>query len=69
MVINSNDPKCMWKCTHSLNLTNHVRPNELTVKEVIKKSEVNVMANEFNEFFTFSQHVFKTLETQVLIPY
>lgn len=52
MVKNSKDPRCLWKCIHSLNPSNHVKPYELTEGDDISTQDVTKMTNIFNEFFT-----------------
>ena len=48
MLKESKDPKIIWKCIHSLNPSNHIRPHRLDLKG---DKSIDI-ANTFNKFFT-----------------
>jgi hypothetical protein len=48
MLKESNDPKIIWKCIHSLNPTNHIRPHRLVTENDLKVDNSIDIANIFN---------------------
>ena len=52
MLKESKDPKIIWKCMHSLNPSNHIRPHRLVTENDLKVYNSIDIANTFNKFFT-----------------
>jgi hypothetical protein len=48
----SKDPKIIWKCIHSLNPSNHIRPHRLVTENDLKVDKSIDIANTANKFFT-----------------
>ena len=51
MLKESKDPKIIWKCIHSLNPSNHIRPHRLVTGNDLKDDNSIDIANIFNKFF------------------
>ena len=62
MLKESNDPKIIWKCIHSLNPTNHIRPHRLVTENDLKVDKSIDIANTFNNFLLL---VLKILEVKI----
>ena len=52
MLKESKDPKIIWKCIHSLNPSNHIRPHRLVTENDLKVDKSIDIANTSNKFFT-----------------
>ena len=52
MLKESKDPKIIWKCKHSLNTSNHIRPHRLVTENDLKVDTSIDIGNIFNKFFT-----------------
>ena len=52
MVKENKDTKTMWKCLHSLNPSNPVKPSQLQTENSEKTSDPHKICNIFNEYFT-----------------
>jgi hypothetical protein len=52
MLKESKDPKIIWKCIHSLNPSNHIRPHRLVTGNDLKDDNSIDIANIFNKCFT-----------------
>ena len=52
MLKESKDPKIIWKCIHSLNPSNHIRPHRLVTENDLKVDNSIDIVNTFNKFFT-----------------
>jgi hypothetical protein len=52
MLKESKDPKIIWKCIHSLNPSNHIKPHRLVTENDLKVFNSIDIANTFNKFFT-----------------
>ena len=52
IIIDSKDPKILWKCLHSLNPSNPLKPNELLNDNDQKITDPKEIADTFNDFFT-----------------
>jgi hypothetical protein len=48
----SKDPNIIWKCIHSLNSSNHIRPHRFVTENYLKVDNSIDIANTFNKFFT-----------------
>ena len=51
MLKESKNPKIIWKCIHSLNPSNHIRPPRLVTENDIKVDNSIYIANTFRKFF------------------
>ena len=52
MLKESKDPKIIWKCIHSLNPSNHIKPHRLVTENDLKVDKSIDIANTFTKFFT-----------------
>ena len=52
MVNDSKDPRILWKCIHSLNPSNPVKPYELLTERGTITTDQTQISNLFNTFFT-----------------
>jgi hypothetical protein len=52
MLKESKDPKIIWKCIHSLNPSNHIRPHRLVTENDLEVDKSIDIANTLNKFFT-----------------
>jgi F0F1-type ATP synthase delta subunit len=43
-------PNIIWKCIHSLNPSNHIRPHRLVIENDLKVDNSIDIANTFNKF-------------------
>jgi hypothetical protein len=63
MLKESKNPKIIWKCIHSLNPSNHIRPHRLVTQNDIKVDNSIYIANTFRKFFLLL--VLKILEVKI----
>ena len=47
----SKDPNIIWKCIHSLNSSNHIRPHRLVTENDLRVDNSIDIGNTFNKFF------------------
>ena len=52
MLKESKDPKIIWKCIHSFNPSNHIRPHRLVTENDLKVDKSIDIANTFTKFST-----------------
>ena len=52
MLKESKNPKIIWKCIHSLNPSNHIRPHRLVTENDLKVDKSIDIANTFTKFST-----------------
>jgi hypothetical protein len=50
MLKESKDPKIIWKCIHSLNPSNHIKPHRLVTENDLKVDNSVDIANTLTSF-------------------
>ena len=62
MLKESKDPKIIWKCIHSLNPSNHIKPHRLVTENDLKVDNSVDIANTLTSFLLL---VLKILEVKI----
>jgi hypothetical protein len=62
MLKESKDPKIIWKCIHSLNPSNHIKPHSLVTENDLKVDNSIDIANTITSFLLL---VLKILEVKI----